>query len=289
MRWLRRLLRHVLAVVGLALLGALLSATLVRFAPGYGVDERELDPRLNSTSLEALRQRHARNAGLFSFYAGYLSSMLHGDFGASESFGRPISGLLRERFSVTRNTVLLGLALGWTAALLLAVAGLHFRGWLYETSSSAVSGLFLSLPSAVVALLFVNLRAPVSLAIALVVFPRLFRFGRNLLARTYDQPHILAARARGLGGPRILLRHVLPVTAPPLLALLGVSFSVAFGAAIPIETLCDSPGLGQLAWQAALNRDLPLIVNVALIVALVTLVANSLADLVARGLSPEAR
>lgn len=289
MRWVRRLLRHVLAVVGLALLGAFLSATLVRFAPGYGVDERELDPRLNSTSLEALRQRHARNAGLFSFYAGYLSGMLHGDFGTSESFGRPISGLLRERFSVTRNTVLLGLALGWTAALALAVAGLLFRGWLYETSSSAVSGLFLSLPSAVVALLFVNLRAPVSLAIALVVFPRLFRFGRNLLARTYDQPHILAARARGLGGPRILLRHVLPVAAPPLLALLGVSFSVAFGAAIPIETLCDSPGLGQLAWQAALNRDLPLIVNVALIVALVTLVANSLADLLARGLSPEVR
>lgn len=289
MRWVRRLLRHVLAVVGLALLGALLSATLVRFAPGYGVDERELDPHLNSTSLEAMRQRHARNAGLFSFYAGYLSGMLHGDFGTSESFGRPISGLLRERFSVTRNTVLLGLALGWTAALALAVAGLLFRGWLYETSSSAVSGLFLSLPSAVVALLFVNLRAPVSLAIALVVFPRLFRFGRNLLARTYDQPHILAARARGLGGPRILLRHVLPVAAPPLLALLGVSFSVAFGAAIPIETLCDSPGLGQLAWQAALNRDLPLIVNVALIVALVTLVANSLADLVARGLSPEVR
>lgn len=289
MRWVRRLLRHVLAVVGLALLGAFLSATLVRFVPGYGVDERELDPRLNSTSLEALRQRHARNAGLFSFYAGYLSGMLHGDFGTSESFGRPISGLLRERFSVTRNTVLLGLALGWTAALALAVAGLLFRGWLYETSSSAVSGLFLSLPSAVVALLFVNLRAPVSLAIALVVFPRLFRFGRNLLARTYDQPHILAARARGLGGPRILLRHVLPVAAPPLLALLGVSFSVAFGAAIPIETLCDSPGLGQLAWQAALNRDLPLIVNVALIVALVTLVANSLADLLARGLSPEVR
>src|SRR5207249_62703 len=91
------------------------------------------------------------------------------------------------------------------------------------------------------------------------------------------QPHVLAARARGLGSGAILLRHVVPLAAPPLLALLGVSFAISFGAAIPIEALCDSPGLGQLAWHAALSRDLPLIVNVTLIVALVMLVANSLA------------
>ena len=100
--------------------------------------------------------------------------------------------------------------------------------------------------------------------------------------RSYDQPHVLAARARGLRTGAIFLRHVLPVAAPPLLALLGVSFAIAFGAAIPIEALCDSPGLGQLAWHAALNRDLPLIVNLTLAVSLVMLAANSLADIAGR-------
>jgi ABC-type dipeptide/oligopeptide/nickel transport system permease component len=61
-----------------------------------------------------------------------------------------------------------------------------------------------------------------------------------------------------------------------------VSFAIAFGAAIPIEALCDSPGMGQLAWHAALSRDLPLIVNVTLIVCLVMLAANSFADLAGR-------
>jgi peptide/nickel transport system permease protein len=51
------------------------------------------------------------------------------------------------------------------------------------------------------------------------------------------------------------------------------------GAAIPIEVICDSPGIGQLAWQAALSRDLPLLVNMTLFVTLVTLAANSAADL----------
>ena len=59
---------------------------------------------------------------------------------------------------------------------------------------------------------------------------------------------------------------------------LGVSLAVAFGAAIPIEALCDSPGVGQLAWQAALNRDLPLIMNLTLLVTLITVAANMLAN-----------
>jgi peptide/nickel transport system permease protein len=53
---------------------------------------------------------------------------------------------------------------------------------------------------------------------------------------------------------------------------------MAFGAAIPMEALADSPGVGQLAWQAALNRDLPLIMNLALLVTLITVAANSLAS-----------
>src|SRR5260370_15303762 len=129
------------------------------------------------------------------------------------------------------------------------------RGWLFEASTTAFNSLLLSLPSAVVAMLAVHLRTPVFFAIAVVVFPRLYGYIRNLLVRSYDQPHVLAARARGLGTSSILLRHVLPLAAPPLLALLGVSVAISFGASIPIEALCDSPSLGQLAWHASRTRQ----------------------------------
>jgi peptide/nickel transport system permease protein len=275
-------LRRLLFLVCLGLLGTLVSASLVRFAPGYGVEERELDPRWNANSVEALRQKQALHQGLPSFYFHYLSGLVHADLGESESLKRPVRELLRQRLPVTGNSVVRGLGLAWLTASLLALLGLAFRGWLFEVSTTAFNSLLLSLPSAVVAMLAVHLRTPVFLAIAVVVFPRLFSYIRNLLVRAYDQPYVLAARARGLSSGVILCRHVLPLAAPALLALLGVSFAISFGAAIPIEALCDSPGLGQLAWQAALSRDLPLIVNVTLIVALVMLAANSLADLVGR-------
>jgi ABC-type dipeptide/oligopeptide/nickel transport system permease component len=66
-----------------------------------------------------------------------------------------------------------------------------------------------------------------------------------------------------------------------LVALAGVSVSLAFAAAIPVEVLCDLPGLGQLAWKAALGRDLYLLTNLTMIVTVVTLIANSSADLLA--------
>jgi len=271
-----------LSLICLGLGGALFSATLVRFAPGYGVEERELDPRWSAQSIEALRQKQLLHEGLGSFYFHYLSALARGDFGESNSLKRPVRELLRQRLPVTGNSVVRGLGVAWLAAGLLASLGLASRGGLYEASSTALSSLLLSLPSAVVAMLAVHLRTPVFCAISVVVFPRLYRYIRSLLGRSYDQPHVLAARARGLGSGAIFWRHVLPVAAPPLLALFGVSFAIAFGAAIPIEALCDSPGMGQLAWQAALSRDLPLIVNITLVVCLVMLAANSFADLAGR-------
>ena len=56
--------------------------------------------------------------------------------------------------------------------------------------------------------------------------------------------------------------------------------SVAIGAAIPVEALCGLAGVGQLAWQAALGRDLPLLMNITILVTLVTLLANSGADVI---------
>jgi len=278
----RLLLWRLLSLICLGLGGALFSATLVRFAPGYGVEERELDPRWSAQSIEALRQKQLLHEGLGSFYFHYLSALARGDFGESNSLKRPVRELLRQRLPVTGNSVVRGLGVAWLAAGLLASLGLASRGGLYEASSTALSSLLLSLPSAVVAMLAVHLRTPVFCAISVVVFPRLYRYIRSLLGRSYDQPHVLAARARGLGSGAIFWRHVLPVAAPPLLALFGVSFAIAFGAAIPIEALCDSPGMGQLAWQAALSRDLPLIVNITLVVCLVMLAANSFADLAGR-------
>lgn len=274
----QKIVGRLLVLVTMCLLGGLLSASLVRFSPGYGVDERELDPRLSQASVEAIRNSRHLNDGLLSYYGRYLAGAVHGDFGSSQWLQHPISSLIKERFPVTAKSVLIGVFLAWFVALAISLTGVFIRGLYFDISTTLFSGVLIALPAAVVAIFSVYLRSPVFVAIAIVTFPKLFRYLRNLLNHAYSQPCILAARARGISQARILFRHVLPLASPALFALLGVSLAVAFGAAIPIEALCDSPGVGQLAWQAALNRDLPLIMNLTLLVTLITVAANMLAN-----------
>ena len=284
---LRRIARHAASIAALVLLGGLLSATLVRLAPGFDSDERALDPSLNAESIRAIRASRAGERNILSFYAAYLRGAMHGDLGPSHSLGQPVSGLLRERWPVTLRVAGIGLLLGWLLASTIAFSACLWQHPLYEIFGATVSGAFLCIPAAVLALASVVFNAPGYLAIALIVFPKIYRYSRNLLDKTYALPHITAARARGLGEFRILGYHILPVAGPQLIALAGVTVSLALGASIPIESLCGLPGIGQLAWQAALSRDLPLLVNLTVLVTLVTLLANSGADVMIHTLKPQ--
>jgi len=262
-----------------ALLGGLLGATLVRLGPGFGVDERELDSRLSAESQLAIRSEHARDNNIALFYARYLAGLMRGDFGFSRSLNRPVAELLKERLPLTLESLAYGVLGGTSVGLLLALLTVWWRAPGSNWMPAVLSGLCLATPAAVVALIFLWMGAPGRWAIALVVFPHVYRYAKNLLAATYQSPHVLAAQAKGLSSWRVLWAHVFTPAAPQLAALAGISVSLSFGASIPIEVVCDTPGVGQLAWRAALDRDLPLLVTITVLVALMTLVVNSLADL----------
>ena len=112
-----KIARHLCAIAALVLLGGLLSATLVRLAPGFDSDERELDPSLSAESVRALRQSRAGEHNILSFYASYLRGAFHGDLGTSHALGQPVQDLLRERWPVTVRVAGLGLAARLAARL----------------------------------------------------------------------------------------------------------------------------------------------------------------------------
>ena len=277
----RRIARHGLTLIAIALLGGFLCVTLVRLAPGFESDEAQLDPHLSAESIQALRQNRNAQRNIFRFYVDSLLQAAHGDLGTSVSLRQPVTKLLAERGPLTLRLVVVGLVISWTAVLVLSLSAAWLRTFAYDALATTLTGFLLCIPAAVLALLSVLWNVPGALAIGLIIFPRDYRYARNLLAKAYSLPHIVTARAKGLSELRILFWHVVPVAAPQLLALAGVSVSLAVGAAIPVEALCGLAGVGQLAWQAALARDLPLLMNITVLVTLVTLLANSGADLIA--------
>ncbi len=266
----------------LVLLAGFLGATLVRLGPGFAVDERELDVRYSAGTRAAIRAEAARNSSLPRFYWHYLTGLAKGDLGESRAWNRPVRELLRERAPVTLRTLAVALPLGWALALGLALGGSVFRSRRVELGVSIFAGFFLCIPMVLVALLFLYVLGPVEVALAFIVFPRIYRYCRNVLEQAGEMPHVLLAHGKGLGTARVLVFHVLPAAAPELISLAGVTLTIAFTALIPLEAICDSPGIGQLAWQSALARDLPVLVNMTLLLAVATIMVNAAADAVRR-------
>ena len=286
MTWTIRIVRHVIGLVLMAVIAALMAATLVRLAPGADSDERELDPRFSQQSIDAIHQTRAADRNLLHYYSNYVSRVAHGDFGQSYSLQRPVRELIADRGPVTLRLAGGGLITGWILGFSLALIVTQAKARVFDFVASGFSAALLCVPAALLGILILATRAPWPFAIALIVTPKVFAYSRELLGKVAGDPHILLARAKGLGPARIVLWHLLPSILPELLALAGVTVSIAFSAAIPIEAVCDIPGAGQLAWQAALSRDLPILVTITLLLALITRAANTAADLAILALRP---
>jgi peptide/nickel transport system permease protein len=165
-------------------------------------------------------------------------------------------------------------------ALLFAVPPVLWRRPELIPAISVFSGVSACLPAAGVALVLFRSGSSVQWVIPVILFPRLYQFASHLLRQSYEMPHVLLARAKGVGGARIFFQHVLPPTRGKLLALAAVSVNMAFGAAVAVEAICDQPGLGQLAWKAAMARDLPVLVVLTALVAVLTQLSGLVADAV---------
>jgi peptide/nickel transport system permease protein len=272
-------------IAGTALACGLLCATLVRFSPGFGVDERQLDARLSGGSQQAIRRAHDDERNPVRFYVTYVGRMLTGNLGFSHSLGRPIRGLLAERTPATAALMATGAAGAWLLALVLAVPPLAWRMPRLEAMLSTLSGASACLPAAGVALILFRAGVHVKWMLPVILFPRVYQYVGNLLRQSYSMPHVLLARAKGLSTSGIFFRHVLPPARAQLVALAAVSINAAFGAAVAVEAICDLPGLGQLAWKAALARDLQVLVIVAMMIALMTQLSRLAAEIA----SPAAR
>jgi peptide/nickel transport system permease protein len=261
------------------MIGGLAGTTLIRLAPGFGLEEQVMDPRRSAESVRAIERRHEGERNPLVFYVRFWFGLMRGDAGESTVYRQPVRRLISERADTTVRSVLLGLTLGWCAALVVASTGALSGRGAAILAGTALSGVLLSIPSALLAAVCLLLRLSPGTAIAAVVFPRIFPHAYEQLRRSLAAPHVIMAHARGLSATRVFLRYAAPAAGLPLLALAGVSVTLAFGASIPIEAFADSPGIGQLAWRAALGRDLPVLVPITLLLTGTTVIVNTFVDL----------
>jgi peptide/nickel transport system permease protein len=269
-KWLVR----TLAIVLLVILG---STLLVRFAPGYLSDAREMDSRYANAARVELSMEAVRSHSLLHMLSSEIGGWTQGNAGLSRQYGVPVLVLIRPRLAVTGGLLLRSLVLAWALALCTSLISSAGRNPAFLWQAPAT--LLLAVPTAAMATicLLAGNGGPV-LVMALLLAARDFKFLHRVLRKAWLDPHLLQARAQGIRTRRLLAAYIMPAIASELSALASMSIVTALSALVPVEVIFNVPGLGQLAWNAALNRDLPVLLAATMIMALAVTLAGMAPD-----------
>jgi peptide/nickel transport system permease protein len=251
---------------------------LIRYGPGFETDDRDLDPALSDATRTALRHQRAADASNFAL------GVMRGELGESKSLGVPVRQLIADRGPATLRILAIGCAIAWLVGFCWAagLAVLRIPG--LAGVSALINACLLCLPTAAIAALLLNADWPAEMILAAALAPKIFQVCRGLMMEAFEHSEVLAARARGIRTLRILGWYVLPRIGGPVLAWAAATAGIAVGAVTPIEVICDVPGLGQLAWKAALSRDLPVLVVLTLMVAIIIQLSNTASAMASRAL-----
>ncbi|GAA2556695.1 ABC transporter permease [Winogradskya consettensis] len=227
-------------------------------------------------------------------YLDYLWRAAHGDLGRSYLLQRPVSAIVGEQVWPTLKLALSAAVLGILLALVLALT--TRRPWVRRVSSTAEL-VVVSTPPFLIGIVLLSIFSfrfglfPVSgdhgaaalvlpaVTLALPIAGVLTQVLRDGLDRALDEPFTVTARARGLRESAVLVRHALRHALLPAVTLLGWLFGVLLGGAVIIEQVFGRPGLGQVTLTAVNSKDMPVVLAVVVLSALVYVVLNTVADL----------
>ena len=317
----RIVLRRLAALVPLVWLVATLTFVVVQAAPGSYADTID-NPRHSPETREALRARYALDRSPVEQYLSWLGAVLTGDLGTSFLYKEPVSRVLSRALPPTvilagsglLLTLVLGLALAlaavrhpegwadriitvlsltlygmpsfWLAGLLILVFSV-FLGWFPASHMHSVDAAGLSGLASLVDLLH-HLFLPAS-CLGVVGAAGTARYLRATLLDVRASRFMLAARARGIPKHRLLLVHALRPALMPVVTLFGLALPVLVSGSVVVETIFSWPGMGQVAFNAARARDIPLILGATLVGAAAVVLGNLVADLLYAVVDPRAR
>jgi peptide/nickel transport system permease protein len=308
---LRRLVLTLPLLIGITFI----SFGVIHLAPGEPVDLQagDLNAQSSAQARQLLREMYGLDQPLAVQYGNWLGRLARLDFGRSFApDARPVLQKIGERLPVTLMLnivelliiVALAVPIGmvsatrqysafdkittvfvfigfatpdfWLALLLMILFGTEL-GWLPISGLRSLNWEYMSFWRQLW-----DFVGHLILPILVATFGGLAGFSRYMrqsMLEVIRQDYIQSARAKGLSERVVIGKHALRNAMLPLVTILGLSLPGLIGGSVIVESIFAIPGMGQLMVQAVFERDYPVIMGNLVIVAVLTLVANLLADI----------
>ncbi|PZM14745.1 ABC transporter permease [Rhizobium tubonense] len=299
---LRRFVQAALILLGVAAITFLLLYALPA-DPAVLIAGRSATP----ATVAAIRHELGLDQPLILQFFHYVGGILHGDLGRSYTQKTAVLPLLLARLPATLVLMAAGIVVEVTIGITLGTIAAVRRGGLVDRLVMMASFVGVSAPQFVVALLLLYVFAATLGWFPMsgygtpdhVVLPAMTlgvlgagwyaRMVRSAMIDVLNQDYVRTARAKGLSSSRIVFRHALPNAILPIIAMIGIDIGQFMSGVVVVEAVYGWPGIGQLAWQAIQQVDIPIIMGVTLVSALAIVIGNLLADIIAPFIDPRIR
>jgi len=285
---------------------------LTRLIPGNPA-RTILGPQASLQDVRAMEEKLGLNKSIAGQYAAYMLNALHGNFGTSYMYNRPVTSLIIERIPntllITLTSLIIALFLGVSVGIISAVRQYSFADYFFMIL--ALIGV--SMPIFWLGLMLVHLfsvqlgwlpaigmgtmakgfqdilRHMVLPCFCLATIPMatFARISRSSMLEVIHNDSITALRARGIREGSVIWKHALKNALPPIVTVLGLQIANAFTGAILTESIFSWPGMGTMIISAIDNRDYMLIQGTVLFIAVVFVVVNLLVDITYMIINPK--
>jgi peptide/nickel transport system permease protein len=305
-----RALRAVVQPVSVCAFVVVVTFMLVRIVPGDPVTAIT-GGRGTDEARAALREQLHLNESLPSQFASYVRDLSRADLGRSlVQQNRPVLSIIGAALPTTLWLIAATVLVSTLTGVVLGLIAAARRGPL-DTGIRTLMTVLLATPPFFLGLLILlviskvdvlpaggwgdgwpdNIRYLVlpSLALSCYLIPLVAKTVRQSAIEAMKQQWVESAISRGVSERRILWAHILPNSLLPVISLIGLNVGMLLTGAVVVEAVFGLPGVGQQLQNAVVLRDYPTIQGIALVSALTVVVANLVADLIARAVDPRAR
>jgi peptide/nickel transport system permease protein len=305
---LRRLVQAIPVVI-LIMIGTFL---LLKLAPGDTVDALVGDMGgADAAFIARLRAEYGLDQPVWVQLWRYMVKLASFDFGWSFVYEQPVSTVLMERLGTTLMLMATSLSIAFVAGIVLGAIAAR-RAYSATDNLISILGLvFYATPSFFLSLMLMlvfsvklgwlpvggiktiaafytgwdhvwdvvrHLVMPTT-ALSLIYLAFYLRLMRASVMEVADLDYVRTARAKGAREGRLMTHHIMRNALLPVVTLLGLQFSTVLGGSIVVETIFTLPGLGQLAYQSVVQRDMNTLMGIIFLCAIIVVVVNFLTDL----------
>jgi peptide/nickel transport system permease protein len=264
------------------------------------------------SAIAILHRQWGLNRPLADQYWLFMDRLVHGNLGQSLYYGTGVSGLITTRLPATLWLIIYATVIAVVISVPLAMIAASRKDALRDHIVRVVPLLGLGMPSFWLALILQTTLAvkyrlfPVSgygagiaghlhamflpsLTVAIALCPVVIRSLRASMLNVLGADYVTTARAKGVPGLRLFVRHVLRNAVIPAITVLGINIGFLVGGTVIVEQVFSIPGVGQLMIGSIFQRDFPVVQAVALVFGIMVVLVNLLTDMAYAALDPRVR